>query len=300
MMKALPSALFAALLVLSACETTTQDPDVPSSPQAQSGECEIGPQSRQLNRLLQQAAEQGGDLNAIVAANAAGLESLAREAAGGATNQTAAAREVSCRAVALRAYGALLRSPSHEAAAFESIGAQAEAGERACTAVTTHDAGSRADCDLVAMWMQTHDGLRAARELQAIRVSVAGATTASPVSDETWDRVNAHAREVQDNINRWRSESAPQTPAMVPVAAAHRTRVACNFWAPLAGMRRLPGSGGAAWQRVYATTYPATMLAAADALGVPETQECRAGAGEACDRSRILALETVCNQLAGN
>lgn len=296
MKKALWPIALAAIIVLAACKTTG-----PIDPNANSAEaeCEVGAQSRQINAALQSATEGGGDMNAFAAANAAQLETLARSA-GEAANQQTPAREASCRAIALRANAALLRSPAHEAAAFAALAPQAEAGERACAAIVNADARARADCDLIAMWSQSHEGLGAARALQAIHASVAGANETSPVSDEVWDRVDAQQRVLQDNVNRWSEAQPPRTPGMVPIVASHRTRVVCNARAPLRDMRNLAGSGSEAWQRAYGRTYPAMMLDAANALGVPATPECQNGEGQSCNVSRIMEVERVCEQLSGH
>ncbi len=291
MKKALWPVTLAAIIVLAACETT-DDPEA-------SAECNVGQQSRQLNDALRSATEGAGDMNAFVAANATQLETLARTASEAANQQTPA-REASCRAIALRANAALLRSPAHEAAAFAALAPQAEAGERACAGIVNFDARARTDCDLIAMWSQSHEGLAAARELQAIHASVAGANESSPVPEDVWNRVDAQERVLQDNVNRWSEAQPPRTPGMVPIVASHRTRVVCNARAPLRDMRGLPGSGSDAWQRAYGRTYPAMMLAAADALGVPATPECQNSESQSCNVARILQLEGVCERMSGH
>ena len=288
MIKALWPTVFAALLFITACETTTDDPLTPVSADArqapQARDCDITDQNRALNRDLERAASPGQTLGSVVADRNAEIEALAAAASSGARAQARTPREVACRSIALRAYGALLSSPApaQRDTAWAQIATIADEGRAACDLLAQRgalDAGASADCDLIDMWYVTGPALAAARSLQAVR----SREGLDPAAEATWAEVAALTRDANSAIRGWQSAPAVRTAQMRPVVEEHRRRTVCQVFAPVAALLNLRGGATASYQRLFNTDYPAMIASAAAAVPFPPS---------AIDQAH--AIETFC------
>lgn len=265
-----PSAL-AALLFFAACASTEETNGAPNTtPTAQARDCDISDQNRDLNNVLRTANQPDNSVGAVVAARHVEIAALGASAASGARAQPGTLREVACRSIALRAYGALLYSPvaAERDGALPAIRDLAEEGRAACDLLQQQnrlDDGSSADCDLIDMWHSTGPALGAGLSLQAVRAR----PNLEPVGDATWNEVASFTRDAASAMRGWANARAPRTTQMRPVVEEHRRRVVCHSFAPLVQMRNLNGRGSEAWQSVYVTEYPGMVASAAAAVPFP-------------------------------
>lgn len=295
MKPALRFAIAAALsAMVAACAGGAQSQNTPANsisttnqPAAESGECDIRDQFRALNGLLRSAGS-GGNLDAGLAARADEIAALAQEAGAGAAAQSTPAREVSCRAISLRAHGALLRVPGREPAALAGLERQAVDGALACAAVgAAADAGARMDCAEIGAWRAVIGAAQATHELRAMPAPEGVA------SEETWDSVDARVRAVRESIGGW---------GEVDGHASLKTRVACDFYGTMVGVRRWQtAQNSPARRRAIAESYPQALHAAVDALAVPapQTPACADRESAACVNERVNAFAAVCMRLSG-
>ena len=287
-----PLALSMALL-LGSCETTSEANTSSSegARTADSSECRIQAQSRNLDNVLRAALGPNGDLRAVAEQNADRLRGLAQEAAGGASGQSTPKRDAACRAIAVRAYTALLYLPGDESAVMSSLWTEVQAGKNACEAIATPDEGSAAHCAYFDMWLESEDAIEAATALDAIYTANQGATEQSPVPDSTWETANNRAGVVRDAVSHWTLIAGEG--AMNDVAKGHRTRVVCRFWRPIQNLNRLEGRDGPAWQRLFGETYPATLRSAIDTIPISAPATCSG----TCQQERLDQLSQICRAL---
>lgn len=280
------------VLLLGSCATTS-DANAPSerARSEDNGECRIQAQSRDLDRVLRSALGPNGDLRTVAEQNGDRLRELAQEAAGGASGQSTPKRDAACRAIAVRAYTALLYLPGDESAVMSSLWREVQAGKNACDAIATPDEGSAAHCAYFDMWLESEDVIEAAGALDAIFIANQGATEQSPVPDSTWETANNRAGVVRDAVSHWTPVAGEG--AMSDVVKGHRTRVVCRFWRPIQNLNRLEGRDGPAWQRLFGETYPATLRSAIDTIPISAPANCNG----ACQQERLDRLSQICRAL---
>jgi hypothetical protein len=272
-------------LLVGACQTA------PSEPAQTAARCDVGDQSVELNRMIEQAAR-GGKLDAGLAARADAIANVAVQAGDGAASARDGAHQVACRATSLRAYSALLRVPERQAQALQGLRTQAIDGAAACGPLSnSSDSGVRMACDYIGLWRHTVATAQALADIRAVRTRLTRpATPTQPeqtplntvVPEEAWTEIGRGVESVRLDIGAWGN---------APGHVEHKTRFACDFYGLMSGevMHWRAVSNSEAKFQAVTQPYPGILLAAADALSIP-------GEGDA----RVLELERTCRRLAGS
>lgn len=264
---------------------------------AEAPQCEFAKNSAALEAILARA--QTGDPAQIIGAETVRIEAIAAAAASGADSVGDVLREVDCRTLAVRAYGALRLVPAKAPEAATEARRQASYGAAACSrAIQAGKAINGRDCAVLTATMRLADSEDLVQALQI------GASDPLPAAWEARAGIaDRFVTEIGDNWRRLDGEIADLPNADSAFINRSKASVACAYRASGIALRAVPpgdDAGKAAKARFNTAFFQGAALAARS-LGIQPADQtaCKDDSNaRACQESLERGLAYFCDAAA--